>query len=210
MMDGTKHVLVLGANGQTGAHVVDYALDAGARVTAVVRSHAKQPATHHPRLTVRVGDPCDPAFLAEVAQGHDVIISTLGGRRPTQKALSVYPRSARSIIRAVEGAGISTVIVTSSALLFPPARLLDRVLRTLVFRVVQNAARMEQSLSTCPCTVIVARCGFLNDLDERPYRTSKDALPPNGSTISRKTLARFLVERGLAPSPVSGVFGVAN
>jgi len=203
-------LIVLGANGRTGLHVVRRALDEGANVTAVVRSDAKRPEIRHDRLDVVTGDPCDPAFLTVVFRGQDAVISTLGGRRPTKSATSVYPRSADAIVKAARETGLKKVVVTSTALLFPSRRWADRVLAALVRSVVQSAARMEQTLRAADLDVIVARCGFLTDADATPYRAERDALPGKGSSISRRGLARFLVASTDATWSGHQVYGVSG
>ena len=139
-------LIVLGANGRTGKRVVRQALHMGASVTAIVRSDSKRLAIQHDRLSTAVGDPCDPDFLAKVFRGQDVAISTLGGRRPTRRSTSIYHISADAIVKAARDTGLNKVVVTSSALLFPPRRLLDRLLRVVARNVVQSATRMEQTL----------------------------------------------------------------
>ncbi|WP_404401857.1 NAD(P)-dependent oxidoreductase [Pelagibacterium halotolerans] len=187
-------LVVLGANGRTGSHVVREALERGATVTAVVRSDAKRLAIRHDRLSVAVGDPCDPEFLAGVFRGQDAVISTLGGRRPTKRATSIYYRSADAIVEAASQTDVRKILVTSSALLFPPRRLLDRLLTVIVRRVVQSATRMEHKLRAANLDVIVARCGFLTDSEERRYRAERGSLPADGSSVARLGLALFLVD----------------
>lgn len=203
-------IVVLGANGRTGRLVVREALHKGETVTAVVRSDAKRPTIQHEQLNVVVGDPCDPKFLSEVFRDQDAVISTLGGRKPTKKATSVYWMSADAIIEAAWDTGLKKVAVISSALLFPPKRLFDRVLAAIVRNVVQSAHRMEQRLCAANLDVVVARCGFLTDLDETRYRAERGSLPKDGSSISRVGLAKFLV--GAIQEPCSGykIYGVSG
>lgn len=203
-------LVVLGANGRTGTRVTRAALEQGFCVTAVVRALGRRPAIRHDRLTVVVGDPCDAAFLKPVFRGQDVVISTLGGRRPTKSATSVYARSAQAIVDAAWDTGLKRVLVTSTALLFPADRLMDRLLQALVPNVVRNAARMEAILAASALDWTSARCGFLTNGDDAAYRTAKDALPEKGAAISRSALARFLVDAIEAPEARRAVFGVAG
>jgi nucleoside-diphosphate-sugar epimerase len=195
-------IVVLGANGRTGELVVREALAKGETVTAVVRSEAKRPSTAHGHLNVVIGDPCDPKFLTEVFRNQDVVISTLGGRYPTKKATSIYWMSANAITEAAWNTGVKNIVVTSTALLFPPKRWLDRLLAVLVRNVVQSAMRMEQRFCASDLNVVFARCGFLTDADERGYRAERGSLPKNGSAVSRKGFAQFLVDT--AQNPFSG------
>jgi nucleoside-diphosphate-sugar epimerase len=203
-------LVVLGANGRTGEKVVREALDRGTAVTAVVRSDAKRPEIRHDLLSVAVGDPCDTAFLACIFCGQDAIISALGGRRPTKKATSIYYASADAIVGAASQAGIRKVLVTSSALLFPPKRPLDRLLKVLVPNVVRSAIRMEHTLRGADLDVVVARCGFLTDSTERRYRAESGALPVDGSFVARLSLAAFLVDMVFSPWSGYQVYGVSG
>ena len=203
-------LVVLGANGRTGTHVVRRAIDEGASVTAVVRSDAKRPMIRHDRLNVVIGDPCDRSFLTKVFRGQDAVVSTLGGRRPTKRATSIYHLSAGAIVDAARDTGLKKVAVTSSALLFPPQRLVDRILAALVRNVVHSAARMEQILCAADLDLVVARCGFLTDSEETAYRARQDALPEYGSSVSRRSLARFLVDSVNETWPGQYVYGVSG
>ena len=203
-------LVVLGANGRTGKRVLEIALDRGMDVTAVVRSAKRQPKIRHDRLKVMVADPCDAAFLKPVFWGQDAVISTLGGRRPTKVATSVYYRSAEAIVDAARDTGLKRVLVTSTALLFPAPHLMDRLLRMLVPNVVRSAARMEETFRASDLNWTSARCGFLSDGDEPRYRAEKGALPERGSSVSRGALARFLVDAIENPKANRAVFGVSS
>lgn len=202
-------IVVLGANGRTGVHVVRLALERGARVTAVVRSESKRPNILHDNLHVAVGDPCDPAFLTDVFQNYDAVISTLGGRLPTKRATSIYFRSAEAIAKAAKETGVSSIVVTSSALLFSSDRLLDRLLSVVVPNVVRSALRMEAVLMSTKFNARIARCGFLTDSDETRYRALEDSLPENGSSVARLSLAHFLMDSLNEPWSGYQVFGVS-
>ncbi len=71
-------IALFGANGTIGSRVLREALDRGHQVTAVVRDPAKITETHD-QLTVVTGDVLDPASVAAVAAGQDVLISAVGG-----------------------------------------------------------------------------------------------------------------------------------
>ena len=203
-------LVVLGANGRTGKLVVAEALAAGDTVTAVVRSSSRRLSLKHDCLSVVVGDPCNPTFLAGVFEGQDAVISALGGRRPTRAAMSIYWRSADAIAEAAWNSGLRKVAVTSSALLFPPRRLLDKVLVALVGNVVRSATRMEETLRGTKLDVIVGRCGFLTNSDERRYRAELGALPEDSSSVSRLSLARFLVDNIRNATSGPQVYGVSG
>ena len=53
---------------------------------------------------------------------------------------------------------------------------------------------MEQTLRNANLDVVVARCGFLSDIEEKRYRAELGSLPDGGSSVSRLSLATFLVD----------------
>ncbi|NNE53012.1 MAG: NAD(P)H-binding protein [Sulfitobacter sp.] len=197
-------VVVLGANGRAGEHVVCEARDQGSIVTAVVRSDAKRP--HDPARRVEVGAPSDPRFLAWVFRGHDAVISTLGGRSPTKKATSICHKSARSIVDAAWDTGLKQGAVTSSALPFPSERLINRLPAAIVCNLVKSATRIERILQTANLDVVVAGCGFLTDGEETGDRAEPVSLPNGGSSISRPGLppSAHSLRSGVARSPSLG------
>ena len=203
-------LVVLGANGGTGLHVLRAALDDGMTVTAVVRSESKRPKIDHPNLKTVVGDPCDPAFLKKVLRGQDALISTLGGRAPTRSATSVYYRSAESIVEAAWDTGLKRVLVTSTALLFPEQTLLGTLLQYLVPNVVRSADKMEKVLQSSGLNWTAARAGFLNDTREATYRATKGALPKGGTAVPRLALARFLIGAVRDPETERAAYGVSR
>ncbi len=203
-------LVVLGANGGTGQHVLRAALQDGMTVTAVVRSEAKRPKFDHPDLKCVVGDPCDPAFLKTVLRGQDALISTLGGRAPTRSATSVYYRSADAIVEAAWETGLKRVLVTSTALLFPDQTMLGALLQYLVPNVVRSADRMEKVLQNSGLNWTAARAGFLNDTRQDTYRAAKGALPKDGTAVPRLALARFLVDAVANPETSCAAYGVSH
>lgn len=201
---------VLGANGRTEQHEVQFALARGMNVTAIVRSEDKSPVIESDKLTTAVGDPCDPFFLAEIFQGKDAVISTLGGRIPTRKATSIYYRAAQAIVDAALKTGLKRILVTSTALLFPPRTLSDRILPLIVRHTAQSAKRMEKILKEVELDWTFTRCGFLTDNDKSAYRTEVDRLPEKGSSVSRADLVNFLIDAINDPKAVHQTISVSG
>ncbi|MEU1015881.1 NAD(P)H-binding protein [Streptomyces sp. NPDC005898] len=67
-------ITVFGGAGTAGSRVVTEALTRGHEVTAVVRDRARFTELH-PRATHRTGDAGDPAQVAELAAGQDVVVN---------------------------------------------------------------------------------------------------------------------------------------
>jgi len=74
----TLDIVVYGASGEVGSHVVQEALDRGHRVTAVSRNPA-QFETQHDNLSVVKGDLLDTDSVTETVTGQDVVILSVRG-----------------------------------------------------------------------------------------------------------------------------------
>lgn len=76
--DQALDIVIYGATGKIGSHVVREALDRGHRVTAVSRNPA-QFAVQHANLSVVKGDLLDGASVAAAVEGADVVILSVRG-----------------------------------------------------------------------------------------------------------------------------------
>jgi putative NADH-flavin reductase len=188
-------LLLLGANGRTGRRLLRLGLDAGHAVTALVRSADRLADVQHERLTVAVGDACDPDVLRPLLAGCDGVVSTLGPRAPTLAATAVYPDSAAALVAAMEGSGVNRVLVTSSALLFPDRTRLARVLCWVVPNIVRRAQEMERTLQASSLDWTLVRTGFLSDADDPAHRLAVGELPPSPRAVSRQAVAGYLLSQ---------------
>ena len=76
--DDALDIVIYGATGAVGSHVVDEALDRGHRVTAVSRNPAKI-GLQHDNLSAVKGDLLDTASVTEIVSGSDVVILSVRG-----------------------------------------------------------------------------------------------------------------------------------
>lgn len=106
-------LLVLGATGPTGQHIVRQALDLGHEVTAFVRNPARLPITA-PALDVVAGSlPESAQALAGALRGKDAVLSSLGLRNAL-RAHGLIEKSMRVLVPAMQRAGVRRLIVVSS------------------------------------------------------------------------------------------------
>ena len=105
-------VLILGATGKTGQHVVTLALEAGHDVTALVRNRARLPAAHA-RLRLVEGDVTDSAALTESMRGQDAVTSALG-RGMSFKSERLIQRCVPPILAAMKAHGVRRLVFTSA------------------------------------------------------------------------------------------------
>ncbi|MFD8587990.1 SDR family oxidoreductase [Streptomyces sp. NPDC059637] len=208
---------VLGATGGTGRQVVRQALDAGHRVTAVVRDPARLP-VEHPSLEVLVADVTDPHGLRPALEGRDAVVSALGAHSNRQAREGFVATATRAVLKAMEAAGVRRLAVVSAAPVGPAPQgegLLLRAVVTPLVRVVfrdvyADLAAMERELgSSGAVDWTVLRPPRLVD---KPltgnYRTGPGTLP-GGHSVSRADLAHALLAVLDDPATVGKTVGVA-
>ena len=105
-------LLLLGATGGTGRHLVTQALDAGHDVTVLARSRAAV-STQHPRLRIVQGEVTTGHGLAEAIRGQDAVISAIGRGR-SFKSDQLIQRSVPALLTAMEAGGVRRLIFTSA------------------------------------------------------------------------------------------------
>jgi uncharacterized protein YbjT (DUF2867 family) len=189
--DGHRRLLLLGATGGTGRHVLEQALARGHRITAFVRAPEKL--SPHGGLTVVRGDPRDAAALAAAAAEHDVMISALGPRTRHDEAL--MPACVDSLVTASRDADVRRVLLVSSALLFPGTGLAGAVFRWLLRGSLRGAREAEHRLMRSGLDWTIARPVRLTDSPgSGAYRVETARLPPKPRPIARADVARFLLD----------------
>lgn len=91
-------IVVIGASGATGRHLVDQALARGHDVHAVVRDRDRYDHAPADRLTVHRGDVLDEASIAAAITPDSVVVSGLGVR--TKQEAGVLTAGARAVVSA--------------------------------------------------------------------------------------------------------------
>lgn len=93
-------LIIFGATGSIGRHLVDQALAQGHQVTAFAR-HPQALDIAHENLTTTSGDVLDPHSVVKAIAGHDAVFITLGsGRKGNVRSLGT-----RHVIDAMEKQG---------------------------------------------------------------------------------------------------------
>lgn len=187
-------ILLLGANGRTGRAFMEQALAAGLSVRAVVRSTDRLSDVRHNHLEICVADPTNADALAELMSGQSAVVSALGPRSPGKSASMIYSRSGTAIVSAMQKTGVSRLIVTSTALLFPDQGVFEKVLSFLVGQMVGEAKKMENTIKASRLDWTTARLGFLTNESAASYRVSREQPVSGSKSVSRMAVAHFLVD----------------
>jgi uncharacterized protein YbjT (DUF2867 family) len=110
-------IAVFGANGPTGRHLTQLALDEDHDVVAFTR-HPDGFPIEHPRLDVAAGDVHDAVAVASAITGTDAVLSTLGV--PFAKTpITVYSDGVTNIIAGMYAAGVKRLACVSSSAVSP-------------------------------------------------------------------------------------------
>ena len=187
-------LLVLGATGPTGRHLVDLALDAGDTVTVLARrpEALEEMAS---RVDVVAGDATSHADVAKAVAGQDVVISALG------RSTSVRAEHGRS---GSGEQGVSRLVWLSSFGVgdtYRSASVAQKVIyRTLLRNVYANKELSERMIRAGGLDwTLVYPTKLTQGPAEGRYRVG-ERLPMKGNpTISRADVADFLYKAARDP-----------
>ncbi|WP_257451837.1 NAD(P)-dependent oxidoreductase [Archangium lipolyticum] len=105
-------IALYGATGTIGRRIAQEALSRGHQVTAIARNAAGFD-LKHANLKVVSGDARDPASVAQVAGGHDAVVTAIGPRQgDVTEALAA---TAQSLVTGVKRAGVGRLVVVGGA-----------------------------------------------------------------------------------------------
>ncbi len=201
------NITIFGASGATGTLLTERCLIAGHNVTALLRTPEKFPLRN--QVHVIQGSPFDLASVGQTIEGADVVLSALGAK--SLKKEDVLERAVPQIIAAMQESlsrakPVRRIIVLGSAGALPAS--LDKQpawRRWIVQNIVYNtflkwpvASQVSQwnnlSRSNLDWTMVMPPM-LTNAPARGSYRIDGDALPPNGSRISRADVADFMMQQ---------------
>ena len=198
-MDDLPRLLVLGANGPTGRHVVQQALDRGHEVRALTRRPDSFPLRHE-RLQVLAGDATDRAVIDDGVAQTDAVICTIGAKF-TWQAVDVYSTSAHLLITAMAKHGRQRLIVVTSSGVAPSEHrhglvqkgsyVLTR--RTFARTVYDDMTRMESYVAASDLDWTIVRPPGLTNTPGQGYKTQETEI--DGAFCARPDLAEMLLDQ---------------
>ncbi len=201
------NITIFGASGATGTLLTERCLIAGHNVTALLRTPEKFPLRN--QVHVIQGSPFDLASVGQTIEGADAVLSALGAK--SLKKEDVLERAVPQIIAAMQESlsrakPVRRIVVLGSAGALPAS--LDKQpawRRWIVQNIVYNtflkwpvASQVSQwnnlSRSNLDWTMVMPPM-LTNAPARGSYRIDGDALPPNGSRISRADVADFMMQQ---------------
>lgn len=192
------NIVVLGANGGIGNQVMLQALNAGHKVTAVLRTPSKLQTTH-PNLQIVQGDVMKTDALDEHLKNKDVVISAIG--KNSLKKTTLYSQGNKNLIEAMKKAGTNRAFfISASGLEVNPTHSIlikfatKLILQPLLRNMYADLWRMEKIIRESNINWTIMRPPKLLDGPvTRTYRTAIDMQVNNGLNISRADVAHFIV-----------------
>jgi putative NADH-flavin reductase len=196
-------LVIFGASGGTGQHLVQQALAQGHTVTAFARRPESILAAPSPGLTVVQGDVHDAAAVSAVIAGHDAVLSGLGARNLGKS--DVLEVGVRNILAGMAAHGVRRIIVLGASGIREDAvqhqgagtRLFLKLISATVLKEPFRSQReQERQLEASPMDYTVVRPPrLLNGPFTGQYRVQEDGLPPGGVTINRADVADFMLRQ---------------
>jgi putative NADH-flavin reductase len=204
-------LIVFGANGGIGHHVVEQALEAGHTVTAMVRRPSSI-TIQHKNLIVCQGDVLKPETIKEPMAGQEAVISAIGteSRQPTV----VYSQGIANIMQAMQQARLKRLLCISATGL-DPSRLWMRliakpILWTLFRESYSDLVRMEAEVKRSNLDWTLVRPPRLTDGPHTGhYEFAINKHHPRGFIISRADVADYLVAQVNNPATFCSIVEVA-
>lgn len=208
------NIAVFGATGLTGGLVVERALAAGHRVTALVRN-PESVGRRHERLTVLGGSPVSPSDVEACVRGADVVIHCLGvGGKGTGLPTTLISDSVKLTLAAMQQHGVSRIVCMSNVGVSGSGPwLLRRVVVPVFLRwlqpIVDDKVRMEAALRASSREWVAVRLVGITEGAARPVRVTDDGRGL-GFTITASSAAEFLLARATGPEFLRQTPSISN
>lgn len=188
-------VIVFGATGGVGRHLVARTAGAGHEVTAFVRDASKVDAAlaEQSNVNVFVGDALDSASVTAAIAGQDAVMIALASSGGLKKS-DQLERMAGIIAPAMTAAGVQRIIVCASAGV--DDELTGAIGKMVAFTLRHPLRDHRAALDiyrAAGLDLTVARPMGLTDDDFAQYRRSDAGVPDSGRSIPRESVADFMV-----------------
>ena len=189
----SQRVIVFGSTGRVGASVLEYALNAGHRVTAFARTPAKV-TLRHANLGVVQGDTTDPESVARALEpGFDAVVMAVGAN--PLKASTVVRDSVKVIVAAMKSAGLTRYLGVSGTAQMPStsAGAISLFFVRLFIAAATDHQYAYQIVADSGLDYALAACPYINDgAHTGKYHLETGQFPGGFKIISAHDVADFL------------------
>ncbi|WP_426129108.1 NAD(P)-dependent oxidoreductase [Pararhizobium sp. PWRC1-1] len=192
-------ILVLGATGPTGRHIVSQAVSRGYDVTVLVRSPEK--ATDLKGAKLVIGDARDEKALRQAIIGQDAVISALGTPVSPFREVTLLSTATRALVNAMKAEHVSRLVAITGIGAGDSAGhggfLFDKVIFPLLLRkVYADKNRQEAIIKGGDLEWTIVRPSNLNNKPgQKAIRALTDLSDFHGGSISREGVATFVLDQ---------------
>jgi len=190
------NITILGPTGRTGRELVDQALDAGHRVTALTRDESAL--ILRERLTIVAGSLSDSRALDCAFAGSDAVLCALGGR-PWRRRERVCSTALRHALPSIAKHRIRRIVAISTFGAGETRAQLGWIARSLLFGMLlrselKDKEAMEAQLAASDLQWTTVRVGVLTDDAPRGrWRAADDGSIGAMGEIARADVAAFML-----------------
>ena len=195
----TPKILVLGATGPTGRHIVSQAVIRGYDVTVLVRSPEKAAGLTGAKLVV--GDVRDEKALIQALRGRDAVISALGTPASPFREVKLLSQATRSLVAVMRAEKVARLVsitgIGAGDSVGHGGFVFDKLIYPLLLRNVyadknrQEAIIRESNLDW----TIVRRSVLNNEPGRNAMRVLTELSQFHGGSISRQDVAKFVLDQ---------------
>ncbi|MDR6674511.1 SDR family oxidoreductase [Xanthomonas sp. 1678] len=192
-------ILVLGATGGTGRHIVRQAVARGYDVAALVRS--ADAARHLAGAQLIVGDARDEKVLRQALHDRDAVISALGTPASPLREVTLLSTATRALVSAMKAQQVTRLIGITGIGAGDSAGhggfVFDKLIFPLLLRhVYADKNRQEALIRDSGLDWVLVRPSVLNDKPGRgDIRALTDLTGFHGGSISRADVATFVLDQ---------------
>ena len=192
-------IVIFGATGKTGHHLVAQALSAGHEVRAFVRDASRLPMRHE-RLQIVEGDVLDATWVEQAVSNTDAVLSALGHTKTSTNGVQTV--GMENIVGAMKKNGVSRLVSLTGAGVRDEKdspKLVDRVfgllLKLLQPAVLEDAERHAEVIKASDLDWVIMRAPRLTDGPKTgEYRVGYVG-KNSGTKISRADVADFMLRQ---------------
>ncbi len=191
-------LLILGSTGGTGQQLVLRSLEQDYEVTALARDPSKI-TIKHPKLTVVKGNVLDKILLAQIVEGKDAIISSLGVGK-SLKSGNLIANTASLLIPVMIEKNVSRLVFLSAfgvGETFSQANFIQKLIFRLPLRnLYADKAKADEQIQNSKLDWTLVYPVLLTNKPRTPNYKAGERLPMKGMPkISRADVADFMVRQ---------------
>jgi putative NADH-flavin reductase len=190
-------IVVFGANGRVGRRFVEYALEEGHEIRAVVRDPNTFPFAKTRKVTVVTGNALAAVVCETACRTGQVVVSAIGNEI-TDQATSVRADATRQILHGMKVHAVPRLLLVSSADILPfkpGVTRMEHFLNPSERHVGDDHRRAWEAVVEAGVDYTRACPSYMpNGLRMRQYRRKVEGLPDGGRQVSVEDVADFLIE----------------